>query len=436
MVSDMELLSRFNGLARVIRIVPLIVVLAAAQAQAQDGKKQQDPVRLVMEDGPSLRFGQFLRVDFRGKIQADLRTLSPNFATKEGDFEMSRIRFGIKGQFLKHVNYEVEREFRDAVVGRPVKYPWRDVSVDIDYLDNFQFKIGKFKVPFSMEQLASSSELEFVNRSRIADDLAPARDTGAVLHGRFFKRGLGYEAGVFRSDGENSESSSGVRGSLTWATRVTATPLRVFSLPWSLDEAEFGAAVVSTKVADGLNSLRGNTIAGYDFFQHVPIKGPRVRIGAEANWRPGPFSLQSEFIYVSESREGQSVRAGNLPKKISQGWYVAGTWAITGESKKSGIEPRRPFLTRGIGAIELAVRYENISFGSTDRSGTPFRSPRASNLWRNSDAVWTAGINWYLNRWSRIQINGVRETIEDVTRSPIPGRERFLTGVARLQFSM
>ena len=115
------------------------------------------------------------------------------------------------------------------------------------------------------------------------------------------------------------------------------------------------------------------------------------------------------------------MRADNLPAKISRGWYVTGTWAITGESKENGINPRRKFISEGMGAIELALRYEQIAFRSAGASGLEFRSPRAPNIWPNSNRVWTLGVNWYLNKYSRIQVNGIRETLlgsERQTRFP------------------
>jgi len=55
------------------------------------------------------------------------------------------------------------------------------------------------------------------------------------------------------------------------------------------------------------------------------------------------------------------------------------------------------FVDRGVGAIELAARYEQLRFGSSEHAGLPSRSPRASNILASSDRVWTAGVNWYVN---------------------------------------
>ena len=75
-----------------------------------------------------------------------------------------------------------------------------------------------------------------------------------------------------------------------------------------------------------------------------------------------------------------------------------------------------------------------MRFASTATSGQPQRNPRAANILRNSDRVWTFGINWFLNAWGRIQMNYIHETIEDPERAPIQGQTRFATFVTRLQF--
>ena len=384
---------------------------------------------------PSLRVGKWFRIDPRAKIQVDLRDFSPNLPTKEGKFDLNRARFGVEGEVFTQFEYQAEYEFRETFGGLKSKHPLRDAYVNFKHFDNAQVQVGKFKVPFSVDELTGDANLDFVNRSLLADDLAPARDVGVVVHGQFFQRGLGYEAGGFRTDGENSESSVDTRGGRTYAARVTGMPLRLLSLPGDWDEVVVGVAAVESKVTEGLSSLRGRTISGDAYFSHVYVQGRRLRIGTEASWRPGPFSIQSEYVRVSEAREGQSVRADNLPAKISNGWYITGTWAVTGESKENGIEPRRPFLTKGIGGVELAARYEEIRFGS-DGTGEQFSSVRAPNLLVNSDHAWTLGVNWYLNKFARIQINGIQETIGDAERSPIAGRERFRGGLIRLQFSM
>lgn len=411
-------------------------------AQAQNKDEDSNGVRFVFKNNPSLRFGKILRIDFRWKMQADIREFSPKLTTNEGEFDMQRARAGIEGNFLKHFEYEVERELREYVGGREPSYPWRDVKLNFRYFSNIQIQIGKFKIPFGLEQTTGTMNLDFVQRARTSDTLTPAREIGGMAHGRFFKRGLNYEAGVFRHDGENSERSLvEPRARRTYVARVTATPLRLLPLPKLLKEVEFGAAGASSRVPEGLTGIHGQTSSGDTFFPHkndsIWVRGTRFRIGTQIEWTPGPFSLKSEFIHVRDHRMGQSLREANLPPLLARGWYAAGTWVVTGEAKAGGIEPRRPlFVDGGFGAIELAARFETLRFGSSQHLTASSRSPRASNILGNSDRVWTAGVNWYLNRFTKIQVNAVHDKVEDIQRSPILGRQDYWMGIMRLQFVM
>jgi phosphate-selective porin len=159
------------------------------------------------------------------------------------------------------------------------------------------------------------------------------------------------------------------------------------------------------------------------------------------SWTPGPASIRAEYIRVEEARQGVgSGDANSLDSTLlplpSAGWYVSGTWAITGEQKEPGIDPRRPFLQGGLGAIEVAARYEKIRFGGGDASQPSSDSPRADYTVVNGERILTLGVNWYANRFVKVQVNGIRETIDNAATSPIPGQASVWTMAVRLQFSM
>src|SRR6187200_828762 len=91
------------------------------------------PVRasaqFVMKNRPSLRLGEFLRVDLRARVQTDFRAFSPDLTTDEGSFDLNRARLGIEGTFLEHFDFQVERELRETFGGLKPKHPWRDAYV-------------------------------------------------------------------------------------------------------------------------------------------------------------------------------------------------------------------------------------------------------------------------------------------------------------------
>jgi phosphate-selective porin OprO/OprP len=149
----------------------------------------------------------------------------------------------------------------------------------------------------------------------------------------------------------------------------------------------------------------------------------------------GPASLKAEWLSAWDERKQQGLADVDLPKAYGRGWYVAGTWLVTGEDKDDEVRPRRPFLQKGVGAFELAARYERFTLGSVDDAGEPpFANPRAANLLPNRDDVVTLGVTWYLNRWIRLQGNAIREAFDDVERAPITGRAKYWSYVGRFQF--
>src|SRR5437773_12270802 len=98
----------------------------------------------------------------------------------------------IEGYSCKHIEYETERELteqeltdKQLLAGVTPKSLWKDVDVNISYVNNVQVQAGRFKVPFSLDELTGDSHNDFAYRSLGANNLAPARDTGVMLHGRF-----------------------------------------------------------------------------------------------------------------------------------------------------------------------------------------------------------------------------------------------------------
>jgi phosphate-selective porin OprO/OprP len=421
---------------------PLDGPFAAAQEPAakpkpdqQKPKKQPWRVRFIWNDPPpSLRFRRIARIDFRVKLQADWSEISPYVETLEGAFHWNRVRFGLEGDFAdENVEYQIEYETTNPEADNP----WRDVYLNVRYFRNMQIQGGKFKLPFSLEQLTGAYNQDFIYRSLPAVFLAPARDIGVMLHGRFRQRALNYEAGMFRQDGENGRSDFRVpprESELTLAGRMVVRPFQLGGDTSPLKDLEAGGAFTFSDIPEGRNSLRGEMTFGHDFTERLFVKGRRLRLGLELSWKPGPFGVQAEFIEVREQRKEQSFRSEDLPDLLARGWYLAGSWVVTGEPKAGGIVPRRKFPLKGIGAIELATRIERLRFSSVDKSDEPLRNPRAYTVYPNSDLVWTTGVNWYPWRLFKVQVNGIREKLEDIERRPIATDDVYWTVIGRIQF--
>jgi phosphate-selective porin OprO/OprP len=407
---------------RTVCVFVLASVVVTGMAAAQDA----DPDVRLRFPPPSLRVGDVFRLDFRVRLQWELREFDPPSIFAGDEFELRRSRVGIEGHLFQDLEYEVDAELQDD------EQPWRDAFVNYRRFRAAEIQAGRFKIPFGREQTTSIFNIDFAQRALASTELTSGREVGGMLHGRFGGDVLLYETGVFKHDGDYV-AREGVQAGTTWVGRVVVGP-------WAngrsvLRRAELGVAATIGELPEGLNGLRGRTLSGYEFWAPVYVKGRRVRLGVEGGWTPGPVSVQGEYIRVSDERNGQGLGDVDLPDAVAHGWYLGGSWALTGERKAGGIEPRRPFLQGGAGAVEVAGRFETLRFGSAGTDGEPpFSNPRAANLLPNRDRILTIGVNWYLNRFGRITVNGMREWIQDPERSPELGLTRFSSYVVRLQF--
>jgi len=398
----------------------------------------------VWDNRPGIRFGDWFQLDVRALLEGLVRSTDPDLDGEGASLEWARRRIGIQGSVTNYVQYEVDYGFESAneESGR-----WRDVFVNVRPTLYAQVQGGKFKVPFGYERLTGPRSLDFVYRTRVSDALTPGRSVGVMAHGRAFNRVLRYGLGVFEDDGDQPPEIESVeplpgeqlpQEGRTWAARATVAPLRLTSLPGKYNSLEVGGAYTHGTVPEGRNHLQGNTVLGGEFFdRQYYTKGPRTRLGLEVSWAIGPASLAAEYIVSREAREGQGV--GNeeqidqdLPEIEGRGWYVAGTWVVTGENRDGGVNPKRPLLQGGFGAIEVAARYERLGFASAGSPAEPpSRSPRAGNIAGNADRAWTIGVNWYVNRWVKVRFNAINETLDDPELGPAPGYGSLWTMVTQ-----
>jgi phosphate-selective porin OprO/OprP len=345
----------------------------------------------------------------------------------------------VQGRLFDGLDFEIERELStnqltaaEVADGQRPKSSWKDVSLEIDYLRAARVRAGRFKIPFGLDELTSVTRGDFVYRSLGAEYLAPSRDVGVMVHGLVFGRALGYSTGVFRRDGDHARSRRAQGADLTYAARLTAVPLR------QLVGLQFGTAFTTSEVSNEPawpNGLRGRTVMTESpLFDAVYVSGRRIRWEGDLEWLAGAASLRAEYTRVADERRGQGLSGQDLPAARYTAWYVSGTCLLTDDEKRRPIRPRHELLRGGIGAVEIAARYEHIRYDSASNGGVALRNPRAETILPNGDRVLTLGVNWLLNRWITLQVNGIREQIEDAERSPVADSAPFWNGVLRLQF--
>lgn len=407
--------------------------LTALSVQEQPKEPENPPRgwRFRWDDHPSLRFGRDTRIDFRARFQVHLRDSDAPIGDLE-TVDLARRRIGVDGRIAGVLDFQIEREIADDV-------PWRDVYADYRQFTAIRVQAGQFKLPFSLDENTSPTDLDFVYRSRAATQLAPGRDWGVMAHGRVAHSMLGYELGWFDHDGRNARTNNPERvyGDGTIAGRVSVQPFRP-NKESPVRDLQVAIAFTGSDVPEGFAAIRGRTALDASFFPaDVWVRGRRQRTGLEARWQPGPFSVKAEYMRVSTERREQSIESTDLSPLIATGWYVSGTWVATGENKANGLDrPRQSILRGGVGVIELAARIEALAFRSGASGEPPSTSPRADVIAGNRDRVATFGVNWYPCRGLKLQANVIREAIANAAEGPLPSKPAFWSTVVRFQFSI
>ena len=380
--------------------------------------RAQEP-GVTWDNRPAIVLGDTSRIEIKGRVQSDFLVrdeADPDTESLGFDDRLSltRKRIGIEGVLFDRVEFQVDGEVGDD-------NPWRDVYADVKIHRALRVRAGRFKVPFSLEQLTSGSNLDFIRRASVVTDLSPSRDLGVMLHGRLADKAIKYEAGVFEV---NSAARLWTADALrTLAGRVTLAPLA------DTDVLEISAALLRSGLPEGRGGLDGHMVMGDTFFRPMFVNGTRTRMGTSVAWNATSVSLRGELIRSLDTRRGQGIDNGDLSDLVSTGGYVAAIWHLAArDGRRWGHAPFR--------GIDLTARFDRLSFGSASTAGEAFLNPRADYVAPIGKDAITAGVNWYVNRWVKVQANTVREQMTDPLALLPIGTTPLWSTVLRFQVAM
>jgi phosphate-selective porin OprO/OprP len=125
------------------------------------------------------------------------------------NLDVRRARLGAKGRIGGVADYLLQFNLVGAKV-------IDEAYIDVNKFELAGLKFGMSKVPFGLEQLTSSNNIDFVERS-YADQLSPAKKLNVQLHGE--TTGATYAGGIFQM---NDSALSQKDHNLSTAGRVTA----------------------------------------------------------------------------------------------------------------------------------------------------------------------------------------------------------------------
>jgi phosphate-selective porin len=399
-------------------------------------------LKFVWRDHPSLRAGRNFRIDFTAKMQYDVRDPGDD----PEDFptgELHRLRVGVEGEVFRHIQFQVERELSEREVESAKNDPnsggklWKDVYVEANYSNKAQVRVGKFKIPFGLDETSGEAELDFVYRSLAGSYLSPARDIGVMVNGRFFKRGLNYWGGWFQQDGENSQSTPRHQhgGDDTCVSRHRHAAAQGPAVQERRGRRQRRHHVRLGRTGPSERTARSHGHVAVHLFRSDVRQRDPPEVGTDVDWTDGPMGLRagaSTSATTAMTRDWQR----RPPRRSIERLVRAGNMGGDRRQESAPARAEEGLFRGGLGAVELGARYDTLRFSGKPGTDPPFRNSRAETIYPNGDKVVTLGVNYYANRWAKVQFNLIREHIEDIERSPTVDGSAFWSSVVRFQLQL
>lgn len=325
-----------------------------------------------------------------------------------------RARLGFEGTFNQDFGFRFIGEFGGSGTEGPARI--NDAFLSYTGIAPFTFQLGAFSPPANLDDGTGVEDSLFIERA------SPA-ELSRALAGADGRIGFGLRYAGTRWFGAATLTTRTVND-----TEVNDSQLaivgRLARLVYASDDANVHIGVNGTYVFKPAD--QGPDVAAAAARTPIRLRDrPELRVdstrlidtgpidaegayvgGAEfgANWRS--LFLQGEYFRYGISRRGG---AGEVDFK---GWYVEGSWVLTGERRRYSIAsgsfgaPRPIGLFTsggGIGAWELALRYSRTNLD--DNPGAAGQPPPPGGVRGGEQSILGAGVNWFLSSNARMSFN-------------------------------
>jgi phosphate-selective porin OprO/OprP len=350
---------------------------------------------------------------------------------KNGDV-FRRSRIGIDGVAFGDWDYRFLFDF----AGTGVENAGQVYETWVQYsgFKPLRLRVGAFSPSIGLDDQASTNSMPFIERA-VSSDLArglAAGDTrtavqlwGAGDHWLASAAVTGRTIGVINT-GTATGAAQTFGDQLGFVGRLAGTPLH--GKDWLVHLGVHGSYVLHPADTggpqadhNGADALSAHTIA----FSNTPelrVDGTKLintgsipakhadTVGVEFAAQKQNFLLQSEYEHFDVQRsDGQ-------PNPSFWGYYVSGSWVLTGEARKYNTATgafdapaiAHPFSLSGggLGAWELAARYSDMDLNSrAGKAGTAVPTSANPVIRGGEEQNVAVGLNWYPNAVVRFMLD-------------------------------
>ena len=433
------------------------------QKRATDGAVRENGLGLTSADGQHT-------INLTGRVHFDGRAINSNFAegdtvdkdsgTLSNNFEVRRARIGVNGKLFKDIGYEIVTN----AVGSNANLI-DTAFINYGFNPKAQVRVGRFKQGFSLEELTSSNNIDFMERSYV-NQFIPGKQLGAMLYG-VPSIGTTYSASVFQSGFNNNTSEGGGEGAL----RLTGNFAEMAGNKDMVMHVGF-AGTAGSFDAIPTTSSSGGTSTDYNLVSmRSEARGMsnifRIRQAGESATTEG-FSAPSpsgtkvnknlygiEFVAAWDALKVQGEMAqvkldaisyqGVSLKGSVDSSYIQVVYNLTGEkwadNYKDGsfgalkIKNNFDYSGSGSGAWQVGLRfsqYDGTNLYDATASGKRFGSEKGNTT--------TLGLTWFLNPNARVMLNYSQTIFDrafqavDINTGAIDDQERVIALRTQLNF--
>jgi len=385
-----------------------------------------------------------------------------------------RAQFGVEGRAFKDFWYELRLDFggsssegESALVNL--------ARVAYQGIPNWRINAGVIEPVFTYGNSVSSNDITFIERAdvvNIATGSFGGGDTRRGVEVNYQKadllRGgdnLTFSVGYTGQTTQNNVSAPGTNHGTDEGTQAIGRATYRF---WSDGVSNIQVGVNAAEVLSLTGALtpggaqnlqfrdRPETREGLEGQRLVDTGGIPATGGwlwgaeAGANWQN--FYLAGEYYQFGVNRD-TDLRTNcstciHAPDPDFSGWYVEGSWVITGEPKTySPSNPSNnyavwgnprvvtPFSLDGNswGAWEATARYSSLDLNF--RPGRRLLPAPLGGIRGGEEKIWTVGLNWYLNNNIRMMFNYLMIDVNRLDSLGFQQGQNLDAAVARLQFA-
>ncbi len=334
-----------------------------------------------------------------GRIHLDAGSFIDDERDHPNGAEFRRARLGMEGQITDDFGYKFEVDLANEDVS------FTDVYMNYTGIEGTEIQLGHMKSDFSLEDMASSNDITFIERGAGALAFALPRQIG--LRANYNNDENFHIAGGVFNDNAGTQSTDDE--ALSISGRVAGTP---YNAEGNLIHLGASASYREPDQANDTfdyDSRAENRLQTTDSVSSVITDADNSTVYAlEAAAVSGPLSIQGEYVIANtENRRGQD--------PTYTGGYGQLAWTVTGESRPysinkgafGGIKPNRPLNPSNgdWGALELAARYSYLDLNDSGLNGGEM-----NNI--------TLGANWYLNNYMRLMGNVIFVDTDENATTP------------------